>query len=74
MCFGAPKVPKYESKDPVLPKQAIQQQQPVGLSVGRTNETNDFKDAKAKRSRNKLRITSDTAGVQVAGSAPTPGA
>lgn len=69
MCFSA-KVPKMpEQKDPILPKQPLQPTQPVGLSVGRTEETDDFKNVKAKRSRGKLRIqrTSDKAGVQVPG-------
>lgn len=69
MCFGGtPKMPKQE--DPVLPKQPLQPQQPVGLSVGRgDDDDNKFKMAKAKRNRGKLRIakTSDRAGVQVPG-------
>jgi hypothetical protein len=71
MCF-APKMPKMpEQKDPILPKQPLAPQQPVGLSVGRTEETDQFKNAKAKRSRGKLRIMSDSAGVQVSGAPPS---
>ena len=66
MCFSKPKMP--EMKDPVLPKQPLQPTQPVGLSVGRTEDTDDFKNVKAKRSRGKLRISrTESAGVQVPG-------
>ena len=60
-------MPKQE--DPVLPKQPLQQQQPVGLSVGRTEDTDAFKMAKAKRQRKNLRIDRNTSnvGVQIAG-------
>lgn len=66
MCFSSPKIP--EQKDPILPKQPLQQTQPVGLSVGRTNESDDFKQVKAKRARGKLRInrTVDNVSTQVA--------
>lgn len=65
MCFSQPKMPPM--KDPVLPKQPLQQQEPVGLQVGRTEDDNKFNNAKASRARKRLRITRDTAGAQVSG-------
>lgn len=58
MCFGAPKIPKYEQKDPVLPKQALQQTQPASLQVGRV-EGEDNSKLKANRGRKSLRISLD---------------
>ena len=71
MCFSKPKMPKMpEQKDPILPQQPLQATQPANLQIGRT----DAEDNKVKqnRSRRKLRITKDTAGVQTpsAGNAP----
>jgi len=66
MCFGGtPKMPKQE--DPVLPKQPLQPQQPVGFQM--RNESEDkFAQAKKKR-QGKLRIekTTSKVGVQVPG-------
>lgn len=72
MCLGKPKIPKMpEPKDPILPQQPLQQTQPANLQIGRT-EGEDNKKLKQNRSRRKLRITKDTAGVQApsAGAAP----
>jgi len=63
-----PKMPK--PKDPVLPQQPLQQSQPANLQLGRVDAENN-KMTKSK-SRRKLRIATDKAGVQApsAGSAP----
>lgn len=66
MCFSAPKIPKYEQKDPILPKQPLQQTQPASLQVGRV-EGQDNSKLKANRGRKSLRIQLDNAGVQTTG-------
>lgn len=58
MCFGKPKIPKMEQKDPILPKQALQPVQPATLGLGRV-EGKDNKKLKENRSRRKLRIQLD---------------
>jgi len=67
MCFGAPKIPKMEQKDPILPKQALQPTQPANLALGRV-EGEDNKKLKANRSRRKLRVGLDKS-TQVSGAA-----
>jgi len=57
-----------EQKDPILPPQPLQQQQPANLKIGR-REGEDNSVLKRNRSRAKLRITRDAAGVQTAGDA-----
>ena len=67
-----PKMPKMPAqKDPVLPQQPLQMANPANLLIGRV-EGEDNKKLKQHRSRRKLRITKDTAGVQApsGGSAP----
>ena len=70
--MGKPKIPKMpKPKDPILPQQPLQVQQPANLQIGRT-EGEDNKKLKQNRSRRKLRIQTDKAGVQApsTGSAP----
>ena len=63
MCMK-PKMPKMpKPKDPVLPQQPLQQTQPANLQIGR-GDGEDDKKLRLNRSRRKLRITKDTAGVQ----------
>jgi hypothetical protein len=72
MCLSKPKIPKMpEPKDPILPQQPLQVANPANLQIGRV-EGEDNKKLKQNRSRRKLRITKDTAGVQApsGGSAP----
>ena len=70
MCLSKPKMPKMpEQKDPVLPQQPLNNVNPASLQIGRT-EGEDNRKLKQNRSRRKLRIQKDTAGVQ----APTSGA
>ena len=65
MCMGGtPKMPKQ--KDPILPPQPIQRQEPVGLKVGRT-EAEDTKVIKKNRARRKLRIGRDRVSTQTTG-------
>lgn len=66
MCFGgSPDIPPVpEPKDPVLPPQPIQPQQPANLAVGRKDEEEGDKKRKIAKSRRKLRIKKDDAGVQ----------
>lgn len=65
MCMSTPKAPKV--KDPVLPPQPIQRQEPIGLKVGRT-EAEDTKVIQKNRARRKLRIGRDRVSTQTTGS------
>lgn len=71
MCFGGkPNIPAPPTpKDPILPQQAIVQQNPASLQVGRKDEEADTQKLKAGRARKKLRIKRDTGKVdtQVSG-------
>jgi hypothetical protein len=63
MCMS-PKVPKMpKQKDPILPQQPLQATQPANLQIGR-GEGEDDKKIRQHRSRRKLRISKDAAGVQ----------
>lgn len=65
MCFGSPDMPEVpEPKDPILPKQPLQQQQPAGLDVGRKDDEDSIKTLKKNRSRGKLRIKLDKVSTQ----------
>jgi hypothetical protein len=69
MCiFGKPKQQALpEPKDPVLPKQPLQQQQPAALQVGRKESEGD-QVLKKNKSRRKLRISKDNASIQTTSS------
>lgn len=72
MCFGGgPDIPPPpKQKDPILPAQPIQPQQPAGLGVGKRGdeEEGDTKRRIAK-SRRKLRNPIDNKGVQTTSTA-----
>lgn len=67
MCMSKPKMPKM--KEPKLPPQPLQRQEPAGFQVGRDEDDKGVQKIKANRSRRKLRIrSSDKVSTQTAGS------